>query len=119
MNNRFTLAVLPRTQRGSGLVLHSSPDGARFVYCHGHSVVIREFDSPQYADVYTQHACDVGVAKYSPSGFYIASADKSGKVRIWDTVNAEHILKNEFQPISGPIKVKGNDEDLIRRTLNI
>ena len=46
----------------------------------------------------------MNVAKYSPSGFYIASADKSGKVRIWDTVNKEHILKNEFQPISGPIK---------------
>ncbi|KAJ2954901.1 hypothetical protein O0L34_g3224 [Tuta absoluta] len=28
----------------------------------------------------------------------------SGKVRIWDTVNKEHILKNEFQPIGGPIK---------------
>ena len=26
------------------------------------------------------------------------------QVRIWDTVNREHILKNEFQPISGPIK---------------
>lgn len=25
-------------------------------------------------------------------------------MRIWDTVNKEHILKNEFQPISGPIK---------------
>ena len=46
----------------------------------------------------------MNVAKYSPSGFYIASGDKSGKVRIWDTVNKEHILKNEFQPISGPIK---------------
>lgn len=30
--------------------------------------------------------------------------DQSGKVRIWDTINKEHILKNEFQPISGPIK---------------
>ena len=28
----------------------------------------------------------------------------SGKIRIWDTVNKEHILKNEFQPIGGPIK---------------
>lgn len=46
----------------------------------------------------------MNVAKYSPSGFYIASGDQSGKVRIWDTVNKEHILKNEFQPISGPIK---------------
>ena len=43
----------------------------------------------------------MNVAKYSPIGFYIASGDKSGKVRIW---NKEHILKNEFQPISGPIK---------------
>ena len=43
------------------------------------------------------------MAKYSPSGFYIASADKSGKVRIWDTINKEHILKSEYQPISGPI----------------
>ncbi|KAI5645856.1 actin-interacting protein 1 [Phthorimaea operculella] len=31
-------------------------------------------------------------------------SDASGKVRIWDTVNKEHILKNEFQPIGGPIK---------------
>lgn len=31
-------------------------------------------------------------------------SDQSGKVRIWDTVNKEHILKNEFQPITGPIK---------------
>ena len=52
----------------------------------------------------TSDSLQVNVAKYSPSGFYIASADKSGKVRIWDTVNKEHILKNEFQPISGPIK---------------
>lgn len=37
--------------------------------------------------------------------FYnLISVDQSGKVRIWDTVNKEHILKNEFQPITGPIK---------------
>lgn len=38
------------------------------------------------------------------SHFIFLSSDQSGKVRIWDTVNKEHILKNEFQPISGPIK---------------
>ena len=46
----------------------------------------------------------MNVAKYSPSGFYIASGDVSGKIRIWDTVNQTHLLKNEFQPIGGPIK---------------
>ena len=62
------------------------------------------------------------MAAYAPSGFYIASgghyilrfiicifesvwcADNSGKIRIWDTTQAEHILKYEYQPISGVIK---------------
>jgi len=36
--------------------------------------------------------------------FPFLSPDASGKIRIWDTVNKEHLLKNEFQPIAGPIK---------------
>ena len=32
------------------------------------------------------------------------NVDVSGKVRIWDTVNKEHVLKNEFQPLGGSIK---------------
>lgn len=85
------------------------------------------FQNPAISDIYTEHSCPVNVAKYSPSGFYIASggiyiqisiirengtifkdiisiSDQSGKVRIWDTVNKEHLLKNEFHPIGGPIK---------------
>ncbi len=31
-------------------------------------------------------------------------ADASGKIRIWDTTQKEHILKYEYQPISGKIK---------------
>lgn len=65
---------------------------------------IFHFQNPAISDVYTEHSCAVNVAKYSPSGFYISSGDISGKVRIWDTVNKEHILKNEFHPIGGPIK---------------
>jgi WD40 repeat protein len=30
--------------------------------------------------------------------------DVGGKVRIWDTTQKEHVLKNEFQPLGGPIK---------------
>ena len=63
MNGRFSLCVLPRTQRGSSLPLDASPDGKKFVYCHGHSVIIRDLDSPQYADIYTQHSTDVMVAR--------------------------------------------------------
>jgi len=103
-SNRFTFACLPRTERGQPIVIGPDPKGETFLYCNGNSVVTRNLDSPQYSEIYTQHSTQVNVAKYSPSRFYIASCDNSGKVRIWDTVNKEHILKNEFQPISGPIK---------------
>ncbi|CAH0564079.1 unnamed protein product [Brassicogethes aeneus] len=97
-------ATLPKTQRGQPLVLGGDPKGKNFLYTNGNSVIIRNIQNPAIADIYTEHSCAVNVAKYSPSGFYIASGDQSGKVRIWDTVNKEHILKNEFHPIGGPIK---------------
>jgi len=30
--------------------------------------------------------------------------DASGKIRIWDTTQKEHILKYEYTPISGKVK---------------
>lgn len=101
---KYIYATLPRTQRGQPIVLGGDPKGKNFLYTNGNSVVIRNIENPAISDVYTEHSCAVNVAKYSPSGFYIASGDQSGKIRIWDTVNKEHLLKNEFQPISGPIK---------------
>ena len=97
-------ASLPRTTRGSFTTLGSDPKNKHFLYVNGNSVFIRNINDPFECDVYTEHAHAVQVAKYSPSGFYIASADQSGKVRIWDTTNKEHILKNEYQPLSGTIK---------------
>ncbi|KAL2722716.1 actin-interacting protein 1 [Vespula squamosa] len=101
---KYIFAALPKTQRGQPLVLGGDPKGKNFLYTNGNSVIIRNIDNPAIADIYTEHSCPVNLAKYSPSGFYIASGDQSGKVRIWDTVNKEHILKNEFHPIGGPIK---------------
>ncbi|CAF0949424.1 unnamed protein product [Brachionus calyciflorus] len=97
-------ASLPRTTRGAFTLLSGDPKGKNFLYVNGNSVFIRNIDNPLECDVYTEHSQQVNIARYSPSGFYIASADQSGKVRIWDTVNKEHILKNEFQPLSGSIK---------------
>lgn len=36
--------------------------------------------------------------------FHFIYSDQSGKVRIWDTVNKEHICKIELQPFAGPVK---------------
>lgn len=101
---KSVFASLPRTTRGSPIVLGGDPKGKNFLYTNNNSVIIRDISDPGVADVYTQHSCNAISAKYSPSGFYIASGDVSGKIRIWDTVNREHILKNEFQPLGGTIK---------------
>lgn len=101
---KSTFATLPKTTRGVPIVLGGDPKGKNFLYANGSSIVIRDIANPAISDVYTEHSHPTTVAKYSPSGFYIASADVSGKVRIWDTTQKEHVLKNEFQPIAGPIK---------------
>ncbi|XP_003744021.1 actin-interacting protein 1 [Galendromus occidentalis] len=103
-SNQATWPTLPRTERGRPIVLGGDPKGKNFLYTNGHYVVIRDIQNPASCDIYAEHSTTTTVAKYSPSGFYICSADISGKIRIWDTVNKEHVLKNEFQPFIGNIK---------------
>lgn len=95
---------MPRTTRGTPLVLGGDPKGKSFLYPNGNSIIIRDIENPSICDIYTEHATLTTVAKYSPSGFYVASADQHGKIRIWDTTQKEHILKNEVQPFSGVVK---------------
>ncbi|XP_055364847.1 WD repeat-containing protein 1 [Betta splendens] len=97
-------ASLPQMERGVAKVLGGDPKGKNFLYTNGKSVIIRNIENPAIADIYTEHAHPVTVAKYAPSGFYIASGDASGKLRIWDTTQKEHLLKYEYTPISGKIK---------------
>ncbi len=48
--------------------------------CHLSDLLVSHISSllqnPAIADIYTEHAHPVSVAKYSPSGFYIASGGK-------------------------------------------
>ncbi|KAG7462107.1 hypothetical protein MATL_G00199110 [Megalops atlanticus] len=97
-------AGLPQMERGVSKIIGGDPKGNNFLYTNGKSVIIRNIDNPAIADIYTEHAHQVTVAKYAPSGFYIASADVSGKIRIWDTTQKEHLLKYEYQPFSGKVK---------------
>uniref|UniRef100_A0A7M4E813 WD repeat domain 1 n=1 Tax=Crocodylus porosus TaxID=8502 RepID=A0A7M4E813_CROPO len=97
-------ASLPQVERGVSKILGGDPKGNSFLYANGKCVVIRNIDNPAIADIYTEHAHQVVVAKYAPSGFYIASGDVSGKLRIWDTTQKEHLLKYEYQPFAGKIK---------------
>lgn len=110
-SQKSVFATLPRTTRGQPTVIGGDPKGKNFLYGHKNSVIIRDLENPVECDIYTEHAKEVSVAKYCPSGFYIASGDASGKVRIWDTTQKEHLLKYEYQPLAGCIKDLAWDPD--------
>ncbi|XP_069139831.1 actin-interacting protein 1-like [Argopecten irradians] len=99
-------ASLPRTQRGTPIVIGGCPAGKhKFLYTNGNNVIMRDLANPYMdAEIITKHSTPATVAQWSPSGYYIASGDSAGKVLIWDTVNKEHLTKYEYQPISGKIK---------------
>lgn len=93
----------PFTTRGKPVVLGADPKGNNFLYTCGNAVIIRNIKDANKADIYYEHAAPATVAKYAPSGFYIASGDQSGTLRIWDTTQMEHPLKIELRVLSGPI----------------
>lgn len=97
-----TYACAPSTERGRGILISGDPKSNSILYCNGRSVLIRNLDRPLDVSVYGEHGYPVTVARYSPNGEWIASADVSGVVRIWGTHN-EYVLKNEFKVLSGRI----------------
>ncbi|KAJ3172014.1 hypothetical protein HDU88_006826 [Geranomyces variabilis] len=98
-----TYAPQPSTERGRPVHMSGDPKGGNFLYTNGRSVIIRNLANPEIAKEYTQHTAQTTVARYSPSSFYIASADVHGNVRIWDTVGGENILKTETKVFSGKV----------------
>lgn len=110
-------ASTPFTNRGSHVNLGGDPKGKNFLYVNGNNVFIRDIENPSIVDVFAQHSYPTTCAKYSPSGFYIASGDNHGNLKIWDTVNPEHLVKYEYVPISGPIKDIAWTEDSKRIVL--
>ncbi|CAB3408013.1 unnamed protein product [Caenorhabditis bovis] len=102
---------LPKTTRGMPTVLGSSPAGEKILYCNGNSVYTVPVDNLTGSEIYTEHSVATTVAKMSPSGFYCASGDVNGNVRIWDTTQATHILKATYQVFSGPVRdIAWNDD---------
>lgn len=96
-------APAPFTTRGKPVVISADPKGNNFLYTCGNAVIIRNIKNPNTTDIYYEHAAQTTVAKYAPSGFYIASGDVSGTMRIWDTTQLEHPLKIELKVLSGAI----------------
>ncbi|KAF6138921.1 hypothetical protein GIB67_025650 [Kingdonia uniflora] len=97
-----TYACVPSTERGRGILISGDPKSNSILYCNGRSVIIRYLDRPLEVSIYGEHAYQATVARFSPNGEWVASADVSGTVKIWGTHN-DHVLKNEFRVLSGRI----------------
>ncbi|XP_047337609.1 actin-interacting protein 1-2-like [Impatiens glandulifera] len=97
-----TYACVPSTERGRGILISGDSKSNSILYCNGRSVIIRYLDRPLEVKVYGEHAYQATVARYSPNGEWIASADVSGTVRIWGAYN-DFVLKKEFKVLTGRI----------------
>lgn len=93
----------PSPKRCQGCFLGYSPKYNRILYCVDNLVYQRGIVDIHDCEVYTEHVNKTTVAAYSPNGRWIASADETGKIRIWTPTNADKTLQIETQPISGPI----------------
>ncbi|KXJ90870.1 WD40-repeat-containing domain protein [Microdochium bolleyi] len=96
------LAAAPVTARGQPTQLSTDAKGERIAYASGKSIFVRSIDNPSECKQYTNHTAQTTVARFSPSGFYIASGDVSGAVKVWDSLEAVN-TKGEYHIISGRI----------------
>jgi WD40 repeat protein len=94
----------PSTQRGCGIHINSHPKENKIIYCSGKNVIVRSLDDQSDCFIYRGHAHQTTVAKFSPNSYWVASADVSGKIRVWSWDNPEHILKLETPVFNGPIR---------------
>ncbi|KAG1334808.1 putative Actin-interacting protein 1-2 [Cocos nucifera] len=78
----------------------ADPRTNSIVYTNGRSVIIRWHNG--LASIYCEQAYQATVARFSPNGEWVFSADLSGIVRIWGH-HGDHVLKNGFRVLSGRI----------------
>ncbi|KAL7418020.1 putative WD-repeat protein [Mrakia frigida] len=92
---------VPGVTRGRATKLSASSDGSKLVYTNDKTVVLRDLRQLSASTTYTQHNSPATVARLSPSGYYVASADTSGTVRVWDVAGSDQVLKLEMKGCLG------------------
>ncbi|KAF2151164.1 tricorn protease domain 2-containing protein [Myriangium duriaei CBS 260.36] len=95
-------AAAPTTTRAQPCPISADSKGERIAYASGKSIFVRSIDRPHESRQYTETTAQTTVARFSPSGFYIASGDVAGTVRVWDCVG-EGATRGEYHIISGRI----------------
>eukprot|EP01041_Mallomonas_annulata_P005977 gene5977-12054_t len=103
-NKDVLIGPNPSTVRGTSVTINAHPREERVIYPSGKFIVVRSLADPTDCFVYRGHNYQTTVAKFSPNGFWVASADISGKVKIWAWDNPEHITKLDVMVFAGEVK---------------
>lgn len=112
ITHESTWAGLPSTSRGVAIHLSYDKKSDRIAYASNRSVFLQSVENPAKDTIqYINHTCKVTVAKFAPSGFYVASGDEHGNVKVWDCVGEDKVTKGEYQVISGRINDLSWDAD--------
>jgi hypothetical protein len=59
------------------------PKESKIIYPSGKFIIVRSIENPDDCFVYRGHSVQTTVAKFSGNGFWVCSADISGKVKVW------------------------------------
>lgn len=102
-NKILSIGPNATTQRGAASSINFHPKELKLIYPSGKFIVVRSIDNPDDCFIYRGHAVQTTVAKFSPNGYWVCSADTSGKVRVWSWDHPEHLLKLETSVFNGPV----------------
>ncbi|CDK29584.1 unnamed protein product [Kuraishia capsulata CBS 1993] len=111
IERKATWAALPSTTRAVSVHLSYDLKSDRLAYASGKSVYLRSVANPAETVQFNGHNFNTTVAKFAPSGFYVASGDESGNVKIWDAAGDEQIVKGDYTVINGRINDLAWDAD--------
>ena len=65
--------------------------------------MVKNLNNTAECFIYRGHSQPTTVAKFSPNGFWVASADVSGKIRVWSWDHPEHLTKLETLVFAGGV----------------
>lgn len=81
---RHLYAGTPNTTRGEPSRLSVHPTKPSITYPSGRVAIVRSLLDPLSSRSFALHAATVTCARFSPCGSWIASADDSGVIRVWN-----------------------------------
>lgn len=82
-----TSVASPATTKGVAVHLSYNPKTNEVAYANTKAVLLVNLDKPNEARQFNGHIAPTTVAKFSPSGFYVCSADQAGNVKVWDPIS--------------------------------